>query len=306
LIRRHRSEGRNVLILDAGNLFFRVLPKNRLERKEFLQKADLMIQAYNVMGYDGLNIGELDLIMGHEFLVQTAGKATFPFLSSNLFNKNGDSPLFPTHMVKEMSRMRMGVFGLIDPRMVGTMDSMTVSDPVEEAQRAVSHLKKECDFIIALSQLGEKEDRKLALAVPEIDLIIGGMKSKTVRYTNISDTIMVRLIPRGGYLGVLELDIKEEGRPYRFSDLNHRDEMRARIERIRFQSNLIEDQLHELSPKEKNRKLRKLEVLRTAEKELQTRIASYATKNTFNNQVLPINIRIEDDPLITQLLQENE
>ena len=265
-----------------------------------------MIQAYNVMGYDGLNIGEMDLILGHEFLAQMAEKATFPFLSSNLLNKTGGGSVFPTHMVKEISAIRMGVFGLIDPRTVGKRDSITALDPLKEAQRAVSHLEKKSDFIIALSQLGEKEDRKLALAVPEIDLIIGGMKSKTVRYTKIGDTIMVRLIPRGGYLGVLELDIKEEGGPYRFSDLNHRDELRARMERVRFQSSRIEDQLDELSPKEKNRKLRELEVLQTAEKELQVRIASYAHKNTFNNQVLPINIRIKDDPLITQLLQKTE
>ncbi len=263
-----------------------------------------MIQAYNAMGYDGLNIGELDLTLGHEFLAGTAKEATFPFLSSNLFKKNGNAPIFAPHMVKDISPIRIGVFGLIDPKMRDPL--VTVSDPIEEARRVIRHLREKSDFIIALSQLGEKKDRKLALAAPEIDLIIGGMKSKTVRYTKMGHTIMVRLIPRGGYLGVLELDIKERGRPYRFSDLNHRDEMLARIERIRFRSGLIEDQLHELSPKEKKRKLRELEVLRTAEKELQARTASYATKNTFNNRVLPINIRIEDDPLITRLLQENE
>jgi len=265
-----------------------------------------MVQTYNIMGYDGLNVGELDLILGDEFLLQMAAKATFPFLSSNLLSKTEDTPIFSTHMVKNMSRIRIGVFGVIDPGMAGTRGSMTTSDPVEKAQRAVSQLKQKSDFIIALSQLGEKEDRKLALAVPKIDLIIGGMKSKTIRYTNVGDTIMVRLIPRGGYLGVLELDIKEAGRPYRFSDLSHRDDIRARMERIRFKASLIEDRLHELSLKEKNRELRKLEVLRTAEKELQARIASYACRNTFHNQVLPINIRIEDDPLIIRLLQEDK
>lgn len=302
-----RSEGKNVLTLDAGNLFFLQLPKNKSEREESIGRVDVLIQAYNAMGYDGLNIGEKDLLLGYQFLSEVAKKATFPFISSNLTNKNEDSPIFASHIIKNISDMKIGIIGLIDPRLLKRGDlEVMASDPFKEAKHLVGDLRQQCDIIIALSQLGEARDRKLAMAVPEIDLIIGGVKSKTVGHSRIRDTIMVRLIPRGGYLGVLDLNIQHKGHPYRFSDLGHRDELLQKIERILFQYSLIEEEIDELPSKQKKAKLRELEILKQRERELQTRISSYDGKNTFKNQVIPINLRVADDPPIASLVEEHQ
>jgi len=257
------------------------------------------------MGYDGVNIGEKDLILGYQFISKVAEKANFPFISSNLANKAGKPSIFTSHMIKEISGLRIGIFGLIDAKMLKRDDPVIPTcDPMKKARRIVMDLKQKCDFIIALSQLGEAGDAKLARTVPGIDLIVGGMKSKTIRYSKIEDTILVRVIPRGGYLGILEVNIREKGHPYRFSDLGDRDELVRKIEHIRFQSSLIEDRMDELSSKEKKVKLRELKILKGREKQLQAKVASYDAKNSFRNQIIPINIRIEDDPVVSQLVKE--
>ena len=51
------------------------------------EKAHLLIESFNLMGYDAMGIGDDDLTLGKEFLVEISKKANFPFLSSNLLDE---------------------------------------------------------------------------------------------------------------------------------------------------------------------------------------------------------------------------
>ena len=297
-----RTEGKNLLILDAGNLFFLKLPKNESQRKDFILKVDVLIRAYNAMGYDAVNVGERDLIMGYRFFAEAAKKAEFAFISSNLTDKTGNSPPFIPHIIKDIAGLKVGIFGLIDRTLKGEDSMITASDHVKEAKRVVSDLRGKCDIIIGLSQLGEARDRKLVQAIPDIDLIIGGVKAKTIRYKKVGNTIMARLIPRGGYLGILSLQISRKGHPYRFQNLQDRDELLKKIERIRFRCQLIQDQMEGLPSSEKKVRQKKLEILKGRERQLQAKTVSYDAVNSFRNESIPVTLRIEDDPTVAQFI----
>jgi hypothetical protein len=300
-----RSEGKNLLILDAGNLFFLKLPKNDSQRDDSIRKVDVLIRAYNAIGYDAVNIGERDLIMGYRFLADTAKKAKFAFVSSNLTEKTGGAPPFVSHIIKDIAGLKIGIFGLIDDRAVRREDPMiAASDPVKEARGIVNDLRGKCDIIVALSQLGEAEDRKLVRAIPDIDIIIGGVKAKVIRYDKVGNTIMARLIPRGGYLGVLDIHISRKGHPYRFQNLKERDEVLRKIERIRFRCQLIQDQMEGLPSREKKVKQKKLEILKRRERELQAKAVTYGAVNSFRNERIPVTLRVEDDPAVARFVEE--
>jgi 2',3'-cyclic-nucleotide 2'-phosphodiesterase (5'-nucleotidase family) len=64
-------EARNILLLDTGNLFFRKPPQTEIKRRDALLRVDLLIHSYNLMGYDVVNVGEKDLMMGVKFLYWT-------------------------------------------------------------------------------------------------------------------------------------------------------------------------------------------------------------------------------------------
>jgi hypothetical protein len=115
---------------------------------------------------------------------------------------------------------------------------------------------------------------------------------------------MARLIPRGGYLGVLNLHISRKGHPYRFQNLEDRDELLRKIERIRFRSQVIKDQMEGLSSKEKKLKQKELEILRRRERQLQAKAVSYNAVNSFRNESIPVTLRIEDDPAVAQFIGE--
>jgi hypothetical protein len=300
-----RSEGKSLLILDAGNLFFLKFPKKESQKKDSIRKVDVLIRAYNAMGYDAVNIGERDLIMGYRFLGEAAKKAKFAFISSNLTDRTGNSLPFVPHTIKDIAGLKVGIFGLIDGRAVRRDDPMiTASDHVKEARGVVKDLRGKCDIIIALSQLGESGDRKLVRAIPGIDIIIGGVKAKTIRYNKVRNTIMARVIPRGGYLGVLSLHISRKGHPYRFQNLEDRDELLRKIERIRFRCQVIEDKMEGLPSKEKRIKQKELEILRRRGRQLQAKAVSYDAVNSFRNESIPVSLRIEDDPAVAQFIGE--
>jgi hypothetical protein len=305
LIKRLTSEGRNLLILDAGNLFFLKLPKKESQKEESIRKVDVLIHAYNAMAYDAVNIGERDLIMGYRFLADAAKKAKFTFVSSNLTDKTGNSPPFVSQIIKDIAGLKIGIFGLIDEKAISSGDPMiTASDPVKEARGIVKDLRRKCDVIVALSQLGESMDRRLVQAIPDIDIIIGGVKAREIRHDKVGNTIMARLIPRGGYLGVLEIQISRKGHPYRFQNLEEKDELLKKIERIRFRCQLIQDHMEGLPSREKKVKQKEMETLKRRERELQARAVSYGAVNSFRNESIPVTLRVEDDPAVAQFVAE--
>ena len=88
-----------MLVLDAGDLLFKkysapIPPK---ESKAATEKANLIIEAFNVMGYDAMGIGDDDLSLGKDVLLQVSKKAKFPILSSNVLNEASGRPLFQTY-----------------------------------------------------------------------------------------------------------------------------------------------------------------------------------------------------------------
>ncbi len=114
LIHQWRQEGRKILLLDTGNLLFRKTPQTETKRRDALLRVDLLIQSYNDMGYDAVNVGEKDLIMGLTFLSDLTQKAKFPFLSANLLDKKTEKAIFKPYVIKEIAGLKIGIFGLLD------------------------------------------------------------------------------------------------------------------------------------------------------------------------------------------------
>lgn len=180
LIKKIRYEQKNVLLLDAGDVFqgtpwFDVYGGS--------VDFELMTQ----MGYDAMAIGNHEFDRGPDGFAEAAKKAGFPILAANYLAR--DTPMNPflqDQIVKEFDGFRVGIFGLgiklngvVDPSLSGNVRSF---DPVRTAERSVESLRDfyECDYIICLSHLGYRQelggigDEMLAGTVSGINLIIGG------------------------------------------------------------------------------------------------------------------------------------
>lgn len=179
LIEKIRNEVRNVLLLDAGDIFQGTPYFN-------LYKGEPEIKAMSMMGYDASTMGNHDFDAGIENFVHQLRHANFPIIICNYnFNETAMENNFIPYKIFQKQNIKVGVLG------VGIELQGLVSDnlyektiylnPIEKANETANYLKKQgCDMIICLSHLGDKydddkvSDEILAKECYDIDLIIGG------------------------------------------------------------------------------------------------------------------------------------
>lgn len=179
LIQEVRSVEKNVLLLDAGDIFQGTPYFNRfggvLEHK-------LMTE----LGYDAATMGNHDFDGGLNGFAKAKEYADFPFLCSNYdFSNTLLDGLTDEHTLFHFDGIRIGVFGL-GVELTGLVPDVHFGetrylDPIEMAQEQVKKLKRKgADLIICLSHLGYSyesskiSDLVLAKSTEGIDLIIGG------------------------------------------------------------------------------------------------------------------------------------
>jgi 5'-nucleotidase len=179
LIKKIRSEEKNVLLLDAGDIFQGTPYFN-------MYGGELEFKLMSMMNYDASTIGNHDFDNGLEGLVKQLPHANFPFINCNYdFSDTPMNGKTIPHKLFIKDGIKIGVFGLgieleglVDKRMSG---STRYWDPIQKTIEATHFLKneKKCDLIICLSHLGYKYDSKkisdveLAKHSTNIDLIIG-------------------------------------------------------------------------------------------------------------------------------------
>ncbi len=176
LVRQVRKEMPHVLLLDAGDIIH-----GTPVEKAF--GGEPVIAAMSAMGYDAAAAGNHEFDMGQRVARKAWERATFPFLSANVLDTQTGKPWanLKPYIVREVDGVRVAIFGLTTPGTVQiqwprTIAGITFADFIPIATELVPHLRTQerADVVIALTHLGVRDDKKLAAAVPGIDVILGG------------------------------------------------------------------------------------------------------------------------------------
>ena len=207
-----RKDPGGLVIVDSGDLLNEdmEIPESVLQASKL--KAELIAQIYNKIGIDAVNIGELDLVLGINYLKELAKKENFPFISANLVDEK-NVPIFKRYVVKTVNGKKVGIFGVIgDTSEMSekvsqiTNGAASVQDPLQAAESIVKELAGKVDYMIALTHQGTNRDWVIARRVKGIDLVIGGHdKQKTKEPFEADKTLIVQAGEKGQYLGVLEV-----------------------------------------------------------------------------------------------------
>jgi hypothetical protein len=301
-----KAEGKRILLLYTGNLLFRKSHQTETKRRDALLRADILIQAYNEMGYDGVNVGEKDLMMGFKLLSDLTRNARFPFISSNLVDKKTKKPVFTPYIIKEMMGLKIGIFGLLDesfnPILQEKDPTLTILEPISISKAMIKSLREYCHIIILLSQLGEFRVKKLAKETPQIDLILGGGgESKKRIIEKVNNVPIYRLEPRGGYLGQIDYYLGEMKKPIRFHISSEWDEMEKKLDSVITRSIQIKSELARLGVKDEV-KLKELKFLESKQKELEKALFTLEGKNFYRHRPIPVELSIEEDLKIMKSL----
>lgn len=218
LIKKVRSMQKNVLLLDAGDVFHGTSWFD-------VYGGGVDLKLMTEMNYDAMAIGNHEFDRGPDGFAEVANQAGFPFLAANYIVRNTPmAPFVQRQIVKEFSGFKIGIFGLgigfdgvIDRSLTG---SVRAADPIRNADQITRYLKDSlrCDFIICLSHLGyhysdsRVDDYDIARSVDDIDLIIGGhthtfLETPTTIQKESGKSVYITQMGHGGVrLGRIDLN----------------------------------------------------------------------------------------------------
>jgi len=178
-----------------------------------------MIGALNRMGYDALTVGQGELRLGSEELLNVAAEADFPFLSANL-TRGGSGPLLvQPYTLLQFGRHQVAIIGVTgsDATDIHQLEEgeVGVLDPIQSVREQVAAVRDRAEVIIVLSYLGLDMDQKLAQQVRGIDLIVGGFSGQNLQeplQDALTGTVIVQAGKRGEWLGIIDLELDQRGR----------------------------------------------------------------------------------------------
>ena len=285
-------------MLDAGDLFFKkfnsAIPEDEL--KKVKEKAQLILEGFNLMGYDALGIGDDDLTLGKDFLIEISKKAQFPFLSSNIAHGDSGKLLFQSYVLKEIAGMKIGIFSLFSPDLfAGPNDlrkkGLAFRDPVETAQAVVRELQPKTDLLILLSHLSYPKDVELAQNFSGIHLIIGGHTGSNLLYPPlIKNTYILETAPKGMYGA--RVDFAFNNNTFSFYNSTEKRSLEGRLNYIN--SRLMAKETPE---REKAQWLK-------SKQDTERALALLQGKNEFTNIIFPLREGMKEDPDILKRIDE--
>lgn len=180
LVNKIKSEEKNVLLLDSGDIFQGTPYFNKFG-------GELEFKLMSKIGYDCSTMGNHDFDNGLSGFKEQLSHANFPFVCTNYDFKNtileGKTK---SHAIFYKEGIKIGVFGLgielnglVDPRLYKGVKYL---DPMDSGNKIAKYLKQDqnCDVVICLSHLGFKykgdkiSDQVLAKETSNIDIILGG------------------------------------------------------------------------------------------------------------------------------------
>jgi predicted CXXCH cytochrome family protein len=159
-----------LVVVDAGNLFWKNPTLTDKDRPQQEQKARLQAAAFALVGIDAMLPGAGDLALGLPLVKELAATNHLPYVAANL-ECDGAHP-FPASLQVESGGLHFTIVGVVGNSVKA--EGCHVAEPIAAVQAAVD--AHPADVVIVLSGEKKWEDDALAAAVPAIGLLVNGQE----------------------------------------------------------------------------------------------------------------------------------
>ncbi len=201
---KENRKNQPTLALSIGNLYFST-PVVSDKYKQNAQKAAKIIKNIQL---DAIAVSPLDLSAGYNFLKQLAEKNNLPLVSANLINSQTNDTCFPPYMIKEQDGLKIAMIGLSGKLLPQVTEKDIKQLKWEEAlPEVIEKAKEQADFLIILSNLNNEENKKIAQAYPEINIIF--TLPNNIQEQTTGTPLLVASSRYGKYLPRLEIKTKD-------------------------------------------------------------------------------------------------
>ncbi|MFN2184223.1 MAG: hypothetical protein ACK2UU_09540 [Anaerolineae bacterium] len=177
-----------------------------------------VVAGMNLMAYDAMAIGPLELGLGAVALRQRLDEAAFPMLSANVLWSADRTYVGEPFTVLDVGPYRIGVVGITRPTDGGLADYVLL-EPEDVLAELVPKVDEQADTIVLLTNLTYRSAAELAEGVPGIDLVIAALPrqlpERAVRTSQTGSLIVTAEQPlplhSGRRVGTLTVMIQGDG-----------------------------------------------------------------------------------------------
>lgn len=189
VLKELKSQNPDSVLIDAGDF---------MPARSDAALAHYCAASMRTAGYDAIAIGEQDIAFPLTGL---------PILPSNLSLGSPDSREHPGFIIKTVNGVRVGItcitlLSLISTPGPGAQDHQTF------LLQTLPQLRRKSDLIIVVSHCGLEEDKRIAEAFPDIDVIAGGhSKEHLIEPLRVNQTTIVNAGEQGHRVGILAIEM---------------------------------------------------------------------------------------------------
>ena len=287
--------------MDAGNALFKHPYVVQSKREHLEAVAQAIIESYNVMGLQVMNVGASDLGAGEEFILRMEEIAEFPMISANITGVDSTKNLFDPYVILKTHDQTLGFVGVStgDKR----LKEFTFSDPIEAAKQAVEKISSKVDLVFLMANVDDKMELLLAEEVDGIDFIIrSNTRSVQKNPKQHNGTVVIRIGSQGKYAGVLDIRKVDAVSEMKNVSLQYK-RIKFSQDRLKAMSKGLDEgmSLEDHYADDENR----LKLIAKLRNDLETnQDLIKKLKNSYHLEVISLNDKIEDTPEVAEIVKE--
>ncbi len=288
--------------MDSGNALFKstTLPKNDDQQ---LIKAEGLIDIYDRMAFDAVNIGPQDLAGGISFLKDSVRS---PWISANFYDSS-ELPVFPQYILKDFGSLKVAVVGVTtSPRKL--TKGYIYKDWQDILPGIISELENKAQFIVLLSTYPREINTAIAERYSNIRVIVSSDRSNgNLQPRLINNALLTQTADQGKYLGCLTLSKPQKPQWHNHIELNIRG-VQQQLQPINYRLNRLQkiqakttsqDKLFRKLTTQKEELLAKLKDLQKKQES-----GSARERSKYTARFIALGNRIEDDPQIQSMVEQ--
>lgn len=180
-IKKDNSKG--TLFIDGGDFY-------QGSGESVLSQGAIFPKIISEMGYDLLIPGNWEVIYGKDVMMQLMNRYKTNVITSNMFHKEDNTPLFPQYWIKERNGVKVGFISYNDPEIPirqnpGYSEGIAFTEVNHNLKTLVSQLKtiEKVDLLFIIAHIGIS--KQIALAnhpdVEGVDFIFGNDTHERIR-----------------------------------------------------------------------------------------------------------------------------
>ncbi len=221
MIKKIRAADKNVLLVDAGDLY-------QGSALGWLTEGSVMTRYVNALQYDAWELGNHEFDWGIEKISARLAETKIPVLAANLHHKpEASTPAAITdafkkiqpYIIREVEGVKVGIVGIDTPGIPNwsrprLIPGITLETPVDALKRVIPEMKAAgCKILVLVTHQGIREQgddhanqlNAVTKAFPELDVVIGGHTHRLHPQQSLNGVLYTQANYWGTYLGRVDL-----------------------------------------------------------------------------------------------------